>query len=107
MKCKFWECKTHECGSFKFNNLSRHEMPWCELSVGYTHVNSHKTWHNPEIGGHNGDISRKFYKDWDKYCLELQQKKQRAETWKKQVELNEENVDYHRENMNKFLERLS
>lgn len=105
-KFPFWSCSIHECGSFKFNNLSRHTMPWCLIEKGFTHVNSHKTWHNPEIGGLNGDISRKFYKDWDKYCLELQQKSMRKDTWKKQIELNEENVDYHRNRFNKFVNRL-
>ena len=80
-------------------------MPWCEITKGYTRPNGNKTWHNPEIGGLNGDISRKFYKDWDKYCLEKQQKGLRKGLWQKQLEANDENVDYNRQKYNKFMER--
>jgi len=106
MKFHYWKCITHECGSFKFNNLNRHSMPWCEIQDGYSLLNDHNTWHNEKIGGLNGDVSRKFYPDWDRYCLELNQQKQRALGWAKQVEANEENVDYHREKLRRFMEKL-
>ena len=53
-----WKCLTHACGSYNFNNLNRHEMHDCKVireeTVG---IVKPKTY-----GGHNGDVSRKWYK---------------------------------------------
>ena len=101
MKFSYWWCEKHQCGSFNFNNLSRHEMPFCDIRKDVRYLHKPRT-----IGGHNGDVSRKYYKDWDEYCVVLQQKKLRTVTWKKQVEANEENVDYYRKLYQKFMEKL-
>ena len=106
MKYTYWSCKLHECGSFKFNHVMRPEMPWCEIVKGYTRPNGNKTWYNPEIGGLNGDISRKFFPDWDKFCLEKQQKLLRKDQWVRQVQANDANVDYHTQKYRKFVEEL-
>ena len=60
----YWECIIHNCGSTKFNNLIRHETPWCEI-VKKESKSEEKTgtW-----GGFHGDVSRKFLKDWLNYC---------------------------------------
>jgi len=91
MKVAYWECLTHECGSTKFNNLARHSWDACSIQkkVGQLQKN---TWHNATIGGLNGDVSRKFYKDWDKLCLEGQQRGQKKIIWARQLELHEENA---------------
>ena len=67
MIVSYWECLTHECGSTNFNNLSRHYWSVCDIRkrTRSQKVNG-RTWHNNKIGGLNGDVSRKFYKDWDK-----------------------------------------
>lgn len=84
----YWECKTHECGSTKFNNLSRHEWEACDIQKKSGNPPSN-TWHNDRLGGLNGDISRKFYKDWDAHCLSAQQNIQKAKNWIVQYEANE------------------
>lgn len=60
----FWECKFHKCGSCNFNNLVKHETPWCEIvTKSATKPFKPRTW-----GGFNGDVSRKYLKDWLDYC---------------------------------------
>lgn len=92
MKVSYWECLTHECGSTRFNNLSRHQWEVCDVrkKSGKPPKN---TWHNEEIGGKNGDVSRKFYKEWDRFCLDKQQMKQKKDIWVKQYELHEQNAE--------------
>lgn len=97
----YWECLTHECGSTNFNNLMRHEWEVCDI-VKKSGTPKSKTWHNAEKGGLNGDISRKFYRDWDKFCLMKQQKTQIKDTWIKQYEANEEHVDKRRRFYNDY-----
>jgi len=92
MKVAYWECKTHECGSTKFTNLSRHAWDGCDI-VKKTGIPPTNTWHNEGLGGFNGDVSRKFYRDWDKYCLDKQQMKQKKDNWVKQYELHETNAE--------------
>ena len=100
-KFSYWWCETHECGSFNFNSLSRHEMPFCDIHKDIRYLHKPRT-----IGGHHGDVSRKYYKDWDKYCIMLQHKKLRSSMWKKQVDANEENVDYYRKRFQEFVNKL-
>jgi len=92
MISSYWECKTHECGSTKFNNLSRHEWEACTI-VKKNGEPPKNTWHNSTIGGLNGDVSRKFYKDWDKLCLERQQREQKKQNWIKQYGAHEMSVE--------------
>ena len=91
----YWECLTHGCGSTNFNNLTRHEWEECDIRKknGQPEIN---TWHDEEKGGLNGDVSRKFYKDWDKLCVEKQQKNQVKNNWFRQYEANEDNIDKKR-----------
>lgn len=98
----YWECLTHGCGSTKFNNLSRHAWGACTIvkKVGKLQKN---TWHDSSIGGLNGDVSRKFYRDWDRYCLEKQQRTQKKENWVKQYEAHEENVDLLTQQRKRYL----
>ena len=50
-------CKTHNCGTTNVNQISRHEMPECDI---YEKVIPH--WHKPKtFGGHGGDINRRYY----------------------------------------------
>lgn len=56
-----WRCLTHNCGSYNFNNLNRHETSTCDIISEQTvGVIKPKTF-----GGYNGDLSRKFLKDWN------------------------------------------
>lgn len=87
----FWECLTHKCGSSKFNNLSRHEMPSCDIRKR-TGIHIPSTWCDEKIGGLNGDVSRKFYKEWDKLCLDKQQKVQIKNNWTKQIDAYEKHL---------------
>jgi len=100
-KYAYWWCELHQCGSFSFNNLSRHEMPFCDIQKDYRYLHKPST-----IGGYKGDVSRKYYKDWDEYCVMLQHKKLRPSMWKKQIEANEENVDYNKKRFQDFVNRL-
>lgn len=88
----YWECSTHKCGSCNFNNLSRHEMPWCHIEKKEGNPKN-KTWHEEKHGGLNGDISRKFYKDWEFHCLEKQKQGQRKENWTRQVLAHEDFIE--------------
>jgi len=89
---RYWECLTHECGSTRFNNLTRHVWDVCVIRKREGKPDK-RTWHNPEIGGLNGDVSRKFYKDWEELCLNKQQASQRRENWRHQLELHEKKVE--------------
>ena len=91
MKVSYWECLTHECGSTKFNNLQRHYWEVCDIEkkIGTPQSN---TWHNENIGGLNGDVSRKFYKAWDSFCLDKQQMTQRKDNWVRQLSAHQENA---------------
>lgn len=88
----YWECTYHKCGSSKFNNLARHEMPWCQIEKREGNLKQN-TWHDPVLGGFNGDVSRKFYRDWDKYCLERQQQTQKKENWARQLSAHEDFIE--------------
>ncbi len=87
----FWVCLTHECGSCNFNNLSRHEWEACDIRKKTGRPPSN-TWHDPRKGGLNGDVSRKFYPDWERLCRERQRGAQKIENWKRQLALHEENI---------------
>mgnify|MGYP006871746502 CR=1 FL=1 len=97
----YWECSVHQCGSTRFNNLSRHEMPWCDI-VKRTGIPLQNTWHDEMKGGLNGDLSRKFYRDWDAFCLEKQQLIQKKNNWERQLKEHEEFIDVERERLNKW-----
>ena len=92
MKVHYWECLTHKCGSSKFNTLGRHAWSVCDIKKSYGKLEKN-TWNDKQFGGLNGDLSRKFYKDWDKLCLILEQKEQLKLNWVRQFELHEANVD--------------
>lgn len=76
-------------------------MPWCDIVKSIRILSKPRT-----LGGFNGDVSRKYYPDWDKYCVELQHKKQRTQIWERQVKANDENVDFNRKRFKKFMEDL-
>ena len=79
MKQKFnkWKCKIHNCSSYNFNSLGRHETPWCIIEKFVTvGVIKPKT-----TGGYNGDLSRKFLKDWTEYCKRKQQWGEDIDKW--------------------------
>lgn len=51
-------CKTHKCGTPNVNQLSKHLMSDCQIYEKVLPM-----WHKPKtFGGHNGDISRKYFK---------------------------------------------
>ena len=92
MKVAYWECLTHECGSTKFNNLTRHAWEACNISKKMGQCRT-STWHNKSIGGLNGDVSRKFYREWDKFCLDKQQMYQKKDNWVRQLSAHQENAE--------------
>jgi hypothetical protein len=48
--------------------MAKHEMPWCDIvSVETNGIIKPKTKYEPSLGGCNGDISRKHYRDWEIY----------------------------------------
>lgn len=60
-----WVCKKHKCGSYNFNQLLRHEMPWCDIITEDTvGVIKPKTFGNP---GGKGDLNRDKFPDWVEY----------------------------------------
>lgn len=91
MTVSYWECDVHKCGSTNFNNLSRHAWDDCDIQKKEGKVISN-TWHNTDIGGLNGDVSRKFYREWDRLCLKKQQMFQKKDSWKQQYEAHEMNA---------------
>lgn len=53
-----WVCKTHNCGSYNFNLVGKHEMDNCDITREDTvGVVKPKTF-----GGRNGDLHRKWWK---------------------------------------------
>lgn len=72
-----WTCVTHSCGSYNPSNLGRHEIPSCEIVYTETvGVVKPKTW-----GGFNGDVSRKFLKEWNDYNREKQIQENAMANW--------------------------
>ena len=72
-----WRCNVHKCGSYNFNMLIRHETPWCEISTEHTvGVVKPKTF-----GGYNGDLSRKFLKDWNDFYLQAARRVALVKHW--------------------------
>lgn len=74
-----WVCNTHKCGSYNYNMLIRHETPWCEIvdqeTVGIVKPKS--------FGGHNGDLSRKWLKDWNDYFTQAARRLAMVKRWNK------------------------
>ena len=59
-----WICKRHDCGSYNFNALVRHEMDWCNIVY-----ESSSTIKTPKtFGGMNGNVGRHYFRDWQEYC---------------------------------------
>ena len=63
-----WICKRHNCGSYNFGNLVRHEMDWCDIVFEASSVIKRPA----TFGGFNGDVGRHYYKDWQEYCIDKQ-----------------------------------
>lgn len=59
-----WHCLTHNCGSYNFNRLGKHEMPWCDIvkeeTVGILYPKT--------FGGVNGNVGRHYFRDWQEYA---------------------------------------
>ncbi len=63
-----WICKRHNCGSYNFGNLVRHEMDWCDIVF-----ESSSLIKKPgTFGGFNGNVGRHYFKDWNEYCVDKQ-----------------------------------
>lgn len=74
-------CKTHNCGTPKSSQYMKHDMADCEWIMRELPM-----WHEPKtFGGHNGDISRKFYVqecdiiarlegEWNRLVVEIRRK---------------------------------
>mgnify|MGYP001365287061 CR=1 FL=1 len=69
-KWQRWICKTHDCGSYNFGNLVRHEMPWCEI----VYESSVMLKKPKTFGGMNGDVGRHHFKDWQSFCVEKERR---------------------------------
>jgi len=74
-----WVCLIHNCGSYNFNTLSRHEMPWCEI-VKETTVGIIKP---KTFGGVNGNITRHYFRDWQEQAKRTDMEKYAISAWKK------------------------
>ncbi len=78
-----WKCLTHDCGSYNFGSLGRHEMPWCNIIKEHTiGIMKPKTF-----GGHNGDLGRNWFKDWHDYNNRHHINKKIIQTWKEKQKL--------------------
>ncbi len=73
-----WRCKVHECGSYNFSMLGRHEMPWCDISTEETvGLRRPKTY-----GGINGNVGRAYFKDWIDFHKQKDEEKHAVKRWK-------------------------
>jgi len=53
-----WHCRTHKCGSYNVQNLSRHEMDDCDIYWEQTEgIVRPKTY-----GGYNGNVGRQYFR---------------------------------------------
>ena len=63
-----WRCTTHDCGSYNFNQLVRHEVSSCDIirenTVGVIKPKS--------FGGYNGDLGRAYIKEYQDGLREKQ-----------------------------------
>jgi len=76
-----WICRKHNCGSYNFNNLGRHEMPWCDIVTEDTAgIIRPKTF-----GGYNGDVSRHYFKDWILYSRTEDMDRHALKAWNNYV----------------------
>ena len=72
-----WTCTTHKCGSYNYNMLLRHETPWCKIGEQSTiGIVKPKTY-----GGYNGDLSRKFLKDWNDFFTQAARRVALVKQW--------------------------
>ena len=74
-----WKCLTHDCGSYNFNMLTRHEMPWCDITKEYT-IGIIKP---NTFGGHKGNVGRHYFKDWHEFVNRHDTNIKEIKTWRK------------------------
>ena len=78
-----WICLTHDCGSYNFNTLGRHEMPWCDIVKEHTiGIIKPKTF-----GGFHGDLGRNNFRDWHEYSNRHNINKKTIESWRERQKL--------------------
>ncbi len=74
-----WICTVHNCGSYNFNRLGAHEMPWCDIITEVTiGVIKPKTF-----GGYNGNVNRHYFRDWQEHCKKKDMEKHAISVWRK------------------------
>jgi len=67
----------HDCGSYSFTNLWRHEIPSCILSIEETvGIVRPKTY-----GGFNGDVSKHYLPEFQRHVLDIQLQESRLQQW--------------------------
>jgi len=72
-----WRCITHDCGSYNFNQLVRHEIPTCDITTEETvGVIKPKTF-----GGKNGDLGRAFIPDHQESIRQKQKDESKITKW--------------------------
>lgn len=74
-----WKCLKHNCHSYNFNMLGRHEMPWCEIITEVTvGIVKPKT-----SGGLNGNLGKHYFPDWIEYVQKNDMEIHAIKSWQK------------------------
>jgi hypothetical protein len=72
-----WRCITHECGSYNFNTLLRHEINSCNIVIERTcGIIKPKTF-----GGYNGDLSRGYIPEYREQIREKEIERSQMNKW--------------------------
>ena len=72
-----WRCITHDCGSYNFNQLIRHEIESCEIlreaTVGVIKPKS--------FGGYKGDVGRSHLQEYQDQVRDQQINESKVQRW--------------------------
>ena len=72
-----WRCLEHECGSYNFDSLRKHEISSCNVTVEETvGVVKPKTF-----GGFNGNVARHYLPEFQREVREKQIQESRLQQW--------------------------
>lgn len=73
-----WRCVTHDCGSYNFNSLIRHEIHSCKILTESTvGIIKPKTF-----GGFHGDLGRGYLHDFQEELRYKQSQESALKKWK-------------------------
>lgn len=72
-----WRCLTHECGSYNFSQLVRHDIDSCEIireeTVGIIKPKS--------FGGYKGDLGRTYISEYQEEIRSKQKNESKLQKW--------------------------